>query len=166
MRKSACFSRRRQGPLPSPIERPKRCSDVHFEQVAPRRPGNKKFLETNPGRFAHSRDVPAYLGLTPRRHQSGSVEQQRRISKAGNKQLRSLLVQWAQYLLGRFGPDSDLKRWGSRRFERGGKNSKRRAIVAVARKLSVLLHRLWVTGDAYHPLYNVFITSQSTPSHP
>src|SRR5271170_2933375 len=109
--------------------------------------------------FAHSRDVPAYLGLTPRRHQSGSVEQQLRISKAGNKQLRSLLVQCAQYLLGRFGPDSDLKRWGTRMFERGGKNSKKRAIVAVARKLAVLLHRLWVTGDTYHPLYNVAISS-------
>ena len=54
----------------------------------------------DPNRFSHSRDVPAYLGLTPRRHQSGSVEQQLRISKAGNKQLRSLLVQCAQYLLG------------------------------------------------------------------
>ena len=118
----------------------------------------------DPARFAHSRDVPAYLGLTPRRHQSGSIEQQLRISKAGNKQLRSLLVQCAQYLLGRFGPDSDLKRWGTRMFERGGKNSKKRAIVAVARKLAVLLHRLWVTGDTYHPLYNVFITSQSVPS--
>ena len=109
----------------------------------------------DPGRFTHSRDVPAYLGLTPRRHQSGSIEQQLRISKAGNKQLRSLLVQCAQYLLGRFGPDSDLKRWGTRMFERGGKNSKKRAIVAVARKLAVLLHRLWVTGETYHPLYNV-----------
>jgi transposase len=109
----------------------------------------------DPNRFTHSRDVPAYLGLTPRRHQSGSVEQQLRISKAGNKQLRSLLVQCAQYLLGRFGPDSDLKRWGARIFERGGKNSKKRAIVAVARKLAVLLHRLWVTGDTYQPLYNV-----------
>jgi transposase len=116
----------------------------------------------DPGRFAHSRDVPAYLGLTPRRHQSGSVEQQLRISKAGNKQLRCLLVQCAQYLLGRFGPDSDLKRWGTRMFERGGKNSKKRAIVAVARKLAVLLHRLWVTGDTYHPLYNV-ATSSGTP---
>jgi transposase len=99
-----------------------------------------------------------WIGLTPRRHQSGSVEQQLRISKAGNKQLRSL-VQCAQYLLGRFGPDSDLKRWGTRMFEQGGKNSKKRAIVAVARKLAVLLHRLWVTGDTYHPLYNVATSS-------
>jgi transposase len=113
----------------------------------------------DPARFTHSRDVPAYLGLMLCRHQSGSIEQQLRISKAGNKQLRSLLVQCAQYLLGRFGPDSDLKRWGTRMFERGGKNSKKRAIVAVARKLAVLLHRLWITGDTYHPLYNVSAAS-------
>lgn len=91
--------------------------------------------------------------LRPLFSDSHYVEQQLRISKAGNNQLRSLLVQRAQYLLGRFGPDSDLKRWGTRMFKRGGKNSKKRAIVAVARKLAVLLHRLWVTGDTYHPLY-------------
>lgn len=108
----------------------------------------------NPNRFAHSRDVGAYLGLTPRRRQSGDVDQQLRISKAGNRRLRSLLVQCAQYLLGRFGPDTDLKRWGARMSERGGKNAKKRAIVAVARKLAVLLHRLWVTGDTYRPLHN------------
>ena len=108
----------------------------------------------DPGRFARSRDVAAYLGLTPRRHQSGEIDQQLRISKAGNKQLRSLLVQCAQYLLGRFGPDSDLKRWGTRLFERGAKNGKKRAIIAVARKLSVLLHRLWTTGEPYQPLHN------------
>ena len=108
----------------------------------------------NPNRFEHSRDVGAYLGLTPRRRQSGDVDQQLRISKAGNRRLRSLLVQCAQYLLGRFGPDTDLKRWGARMSERGGKNAKKRAIVAVARKLAVLLHRLWVTGDTYRPLHN------------
>lgn len=108
----------------------------------------------NPNRFEHSRDVGAYLGLTPRRRQSGDIDQQLRISKAGNRRLRSLLVQCAQYLLGRFGPDTDLERWGARMAERGGKNAKKRAIVAVARKLSVLLHRLWVTGDTYRPLYN------------
>jgi transposase len=108
----------------------------------------------DPNRFAHSRDVGAYLGLTPRRRQSGDIDQQLRISKAGNRRLRSLLVQCAQYLLGRFGPDTDLKRWGARMTERGGKNAKKRAIVAVARKLAVLLHRLWVTGDTYRPLHN------------
>lgn len=108
----------------------------------------------NPNRFEHSRDVGAYLGLTPRRRQSGDIDQQLRISKAGNRRLRSLLVQCAQYLLGRFGPDTDLKRWGARMSERGGKNAKKRAIVAVARKLAVLLHRLWITGDTYRPLHN------------
>ncbi len=112
----------------------------------------------NPRRFPRSRDVAAYLGLTPRRHQSGEIDQQLRISKAGNKQLRSLLVQCAQYILGRFGPDSDIKRWGTHMFERGGKNSKKRAIVAVARKLTVLLHRLWITGETYHPLYNAIVS--------
>jgi hypothetical protein len=63
-------------------------------------------------------------------------------------------VQCSQYLLGRFGPDSDLKRWGVHLAMRGGKNGKKRAIVAVARKLAVLLHRLWVTGESYQPLRN------------
>jgi transposase len=108
----------------------------------------------DPRRFPQSRSIGNYLGLTPRRHQSGNIDQQLRISKAGDKHLRSLLVQCAQYLLGRFGPDSDLKRWGVHLAMRGGKNGKKRAIIAVARKLAILLHRLWVTGDTYHPLQN------------
>ena len=108
----------------------------------------------DPNRFPHSRAVGPYLGLAPRRHQSGNIDQQLRISKAGDKPLRSLLVQCAQYLLGRFGPDSDLKRWGVHLATRGGKNGKKRAIVAVARKLAVLLHRLWITGETYQPLRN------------
>jgi len=112
----------------------------------------------DPTRFKHSRDVAAYLGLTPRRRQSGEMDPQLRISKAGNKQLRTLLVQCAQYLLGHFGPDSDLKRWGTHLFQRGGKNGKKRAIVAVARKLAVLLHRLWITGEPYRPLHNAVMT--------
>jgi hypothetical protein len=66
------------------------------------------------------------------------------ISKEGDRYLRTLLVQGAHYILGPFGEDSDLRRWGLRLAERGGKNAKKRAIVAVARKLAVLLHRLWV----------------------
>lgn len=108
----------------------------------------------DPHRFRKSRDVGAFLGLVPRRRQSGETEMQLRISKAGNSQLRYLLVQCAHYLLGRFGPDSDLRRWGTAIAVRGGKNGKKRAVVAVARKLSVLLHKLWVSGDAYDPLYN------------
>jgi len=77
-----------------------------------------------------------------------------RITKAGDELLRRLLVQAAHYILGPFGPDTDLRRWGLKLMERGGKNAKKRAIVAVARKLAVLLHRLWETGEAYVPLYN------------
>jgi transposase len=112
----------------------------------------------NPKRFVKSRDVGPYLGLTPRRDQSGNTDQQLKISKAGNKHLRSLLVQCAQYLLGRFSPDSDLKRWGMKLASRGGKNGKKRAITAVARKLAVLLHHLWVTGDVYEPLHNAVMS--------
>jgi len=57
-------------------------------------------------------------------------------------------------ILGPFGADSDLRRWGLKLAERGGKNGKKRAVIAVARKLAVLLHRLWVSGEAYEPLRN------------
>jgi transposase len=112
----------------------------------------------DPLRFRKSRDLGPYIGLVPKKRQSGDVDKQMRISKAGNRRLRSLLVQCSQFVLGRFGPDSDLKRWGSAIASRGGKNGKRRAIVAVARKLAVLLHRLWITGDKYRPLYNASLT--------
>lgn len=106
-------------------------------------------------RFEASRSVGAYLGLTPGQKQSGESDPQERISKRGDELLRKLLVQGAHYVLGPFAQDSDLRRHGLKIAERGGKkNAKRRAVVAVARKLSVLLHRLWVTGEAYDPLYN------------
>lgn len=66
--------------------------------------------------------------------------------------LRKLLTQSAHYTLGPFGPDSDLRRWGLGLAERGGAAAKKKAIVAVARKLAVLLHRLWITGEVYEPL--------------
>ena len=68
--------------------------------------------------------------------------------------VRRLLVGSAQYILGPFGPDSDLRQYGLRLSERGGKNAKKRAVVAVARKLAVLLHRLWVSGEVYEPLHS------------
>lgn len=105
----------------------------------------------DPRRF-RSRQVGAYLGMVPRKEQSGNRDPELRISKAGNKLLRGLLVQSAQYILGPFGPDSDLRRWGLALAKRGGKASKRRALVAVARRLSVLLHALWVSGTEYEPL--------------
>jgi len=106
----------------------------------------------DPSRFPKNRDVGAYLGLVPRRDQSGESDPQLPITKCGDAMLRRLLVQGAQYVLGPFGPDSDLRRWGQARVERGGRNAKRRAVVAVARRLSVLLLALWKTDSAYEPL--------------
>lgn len=106
----------------------------------------------DPGRFKHSRDVGSYLGLVPRRSESGQSEPQLRITKAGDVLLRRLLVSAAHYVLGPFGEDCDLRRWGLKIAERGGKNAKKRAVVAVARKLAVLLHRLWITGETYESL--------------
>jgi transposase len=108
-------------------------------------------LET-PLRFAKSRDVGPYLGLVPKQEDSGDSQPQLGISKAGDQMLRKLLVGSAQYILGPFGPDTDLRRFGMKLCERGGKNAKKRAVVAVARKLAVLLHRLWVSGEVYVPL--------------
>jgi transposase len=106
----------------------------------------------DPRRFRKSRDVGCFLGLRPGRRNSGQSEPQMHISKEGDRYLRTLLVQGAHYILGPFGEDSDLRRWGRKLAERGGKNAKKRAVVAVARKLAVLLHRLWVTGEVYEPL--------------
>ena len=108
----------------------------------------------DPYRFEKSRSVGAYLGLVPASDQSGDRDPQRRISKEGDEMLRKLLVGSAHYILGPFGSDSDLRRHGEKIASRGGKNAKKRAVVAVARKLSVLLHRLWVTAEIYDPLYN------------
>jgi transposase len=102
-------------------------------------------------RFSRSRMVGAYLGLRPRKSSSGSDDPQLRITKAGDPFLRRLLVNSAHYVLGPFGPDTDLRRWGLELTKRGGKNAKKRAVVAVARKLAVLMHRLWVTGEVYEP---------------
>jgi len=105
-------------------------------------------------RFQKSRDVGCYLGLRPKQSESGQSQPQLRITKEGDRYLRTLLVQGAHLILNRRGPDTDLKRWGRKLAERGGKNAKKRAIVAVARKLAVLLHRLWVCGEVYEPLRN------------
>ena len=101
----------------------------------------------DPHRFRKSRDVGCYLGLQPGRRNSGQSEPQMHISKEGDPYLRTLLVQGAQHILGPFGVDCDLRRWGLKLAERGGRNGKKRAIVATARKLAVLLHHLWVSGE-------------------
>jgi transposase len=108
----------------------------------------------DPYRFERSRSVGAYLGLVPARDQSGESDPQRHISKEGDEMLRKLLVGSAHYILGPFGSDSDLRRHGEKIASRGGKNAKKRGVVATARKLSVLLHRLWITAEVYEPLYN------------
>jgi len=111
----------------------------------------------NPERFVKSRDVGPYLGLVPKQEDSGESQPQLGISKAGDTMVRRLLVGSAQYILGPFGPDTDLRRYGLRLCERGGKNAKKRAAVAVARKLAVLLHRLWVSGEGYEPLRHAMV---------
>ena len=102
-------------------------------------------------RFDHSRDVGPYFGLVPQLDESSDSSPQLGITKAGDELGRRLLVSAAQYILGPFGPECDLRRFGEAIAARGGKNAKKRAVVAVARKLAVLLHRLWVTGATYDP---------------
>jgi transposase len=106
----------------------------------------------DPNRFRKSRDVGSYLGLRPKQSDSGSSKPQLSISKAGDHLVRRLLVNCAQYILGYWGPDCDLRRWGLSLMAHGGKNAKKRAVVAVARKLAVLMHKLWVSGEVYEPL--------------
>jgi transposase len=103
-------------------------------------------------RFKKSRMVGAFFGLRPRRDQSGAVDKQLHITKAGDPFVRRLLVNCANYIMGPFGKDSDLRRWGLQLASRGGKNARQRAKVALARKLAVLMHRLWVTGEVYEPI--------------
>ena len=106
-----------------------------------------------PHRFKTSRKVGAYLGLVPRESVSGMCQPQLRISKAGNAYLRKILVSAAHYILGPFGGECELRRYGERISARGGKNAKKRAVVAVARKLAVLLHRRWISDERYDPEY-------------
>jgi transposase len=108
----------------------------------------------DPRRFQKSRDAGCYVGLQPGRRNSGESERQLHITREGDSYLRMVLVQGAQHILGPFGEDSDLRRWGLKLAERGGRNGKKRAIIAVARKLAILLHHLWISCEAYEPFYN------------
>jgi transposase len=109
----------------------------------------------DPQRFSKSRTVGAYLGLIPGTDQSGEQDPQKHISGEGDEMLRTLLVGSAHYILGPFAQDSDLRRHGQRIAHRGGGgNAKKRAVVAVARKLAVLLHHLWISAEVYEPLHN------------
>ena len=113
-------------------------------------------------RFGRSRSVGAFVGLTSKKDQSGDEDPQRGITKAGDRLLRVLLIQSAHYILGPHGEDCDLRQHGRRIAARGGARAKRRAAVAVARKLSVLMHRLWVSGETYEPLRNTLKASELT----
>jgi transposase len=102
-------------------------------------------------RFAHSRDVGAYLGLCPKQRQSGDRDPQLGISKAGNSYLRKLLAQCSHHILGRFGKDSALRQWALRKAGAGTSNARKRAVIALARKLAVVMHRLWRRQEVFQP---------------
>jgi len=104
----------------------------------------------DPHRFEKKSDIGAYLGLVPRQSQSGNTDKQLGITKTGDGYLRALLVNAAHYILSR-GPDTRLRRFGEHLEQRAGHAARKRAAVAVARKLAIVLHRLWVTGDDYKP---------------
>lgn len=106
----------------------------------------------DPYQFKKSRYVASYLGLRPRQYDSGNRQPQMHITKAGDPLCRKYLVQCANHILGYRGKDSELRRWGMELMERGGKAARKRAVVAVARKLAILLHRLWVTAEVYEPV--------------
>ncbi|MGE4057108.1 MAG: IS110 family transposase [Vicinamibacterales bacterium] len=143
--------------------------DKHLERMITERYPETRLLQQVPGvgplisltfilsigdpyRFKTSRQIGPYLGLVPRKRESGDRSPQLGISKSGNDYLRQLLVNGSQHILGYRGADTDLRRWGLQRAAVGGKSGRKRAVVAVARKLAVLLHRLWVTGEVYEPL--------------
>lgn len=111
----------------------------------------------DPHRFRKSRDVGPYLGLVPKRDQSGSCDKPLSITKAGNMYLRRLLIGSAQYILGPFGPDCELRRYGLRIASRGGKVAKRKAVVAVARKLAIMMHHIWKNKTVYDPFYHSYL---------
>lgn len=115
----------------------------------------------SPGRFSHCRDVGPYIGLQPAQYQSGQRDPQLGISKQGNTYLRRLLVQCAHHILGPFGKPSQLRDWGRALATRGGANARKRAVVAVARKLAVLLHRLWRDHAWYQPFYESKLTDRT-----
>lgn len=145
-----------------------KAADERVEQIAARYPETKRLRQIKgvgaliattfvltleqAERFSKSRDVGCYVGLRPKRRDSGETQRQLGISKEGDRYLRKLLVQGAHGIVKRNAPDTDLKRWGLKLAARGGKNARKRAIVAVARKLAILLHRLWISGADYEPL--------------
>ena len=109
----------------------------------------------DPTRFRKSREVGPFFGLVPRRDQSGARDPELPITKSGDCLVRWLLVQSAHHILMKSAPDSDLRRWALEHTRIGGQAARHKTVVALARKLAVLLHRLWVTGETYRPLQHV-----------
>lgn len=105
----------------------------------------------HPDRFRKSRDIGAYLGLVPKKDQSGNSDKELRISKAGDAYLRKLLVSAAQYILGPFGKDCDLRTQGLALIERGGQRVKKKAVIAIARKLAVMMLSMLKNQSDYQP---------------
>jgi transposase len=119
----------------------------------------------DPTRFKKSRQLGAYLGVVPRKKESGDYSPQLHVTKSGDREMRRLLVLAANYILGRFGPDCDLRRFGQKIAGNGGnKAAKKRALVAVARKLAVLMHHLWVTGQDYDPFHLAKKRGEAVPA--
>jgi transposase len=106
-------------------------------------------MNNDPQKFATSRDAGAYFGLRPRQKESGQNKPELGITKAGDRLFRRLATQSAQYVLGSFGRDCALRRWGLSLASKGSKSAKKRAIIAVARKLVVLMHHLWQTQESF-----------------
>jgi len=116
----------------------------------------------NPERFTKNRSIGPFLGLTPKRDQSGETDKDLPITKAGDEFVRRLLAQSAQFILGPFGPDCELRRHGERIRQKGGKASNKKAVTAVSRKLAVLLLHLWKTGDNYDPFHRQTIKNKKS----
>lgn len=133
--------------------RPESASLLQVHSVGAVTVGTYMAVIGEPHRFKRSRDVPSYLGLVPGEHQSGDANPQQRITKAGDALLRRLLVQCAHFIMSSRGQDSDLRRWALKLAGDGtNKARKKKAVIALARKLATLLHRLWVSGETYIPL--------------
>jgi len=107
----------------------------------------------DPDRFPIGRKVASYFGLVPRLDQSGERNPQLGITKTGDDLVRRLLVQAAHYILGPFGQDSDIRRYGEKILRRGGVGAKKKAVIALARKLAVVMLHLMRTGEEYDPFY-------------
>jgi len=101
----------------------------------------------DPSRFRRSRTVAAHFGLTPRRFQSGELDIEGHISRCGDSEVRSALYVAANAMMTRSSRYSSLKAWG---MQLAKKRGHRRAVIAVARKLAVILHRMWIEETQFH----------------